>query len=150
MKKSRSGKRPVGIGTDDLFRLRLATSVAISPDETQMAYTVERMDKTDNTYYTNVFMCDLRSGESRPFTSGKQADRPPVWSHDGSRLAFVSTRDKKTGIYVMPVDGGAESLLLEIEGSISSLQWTPDDQELVFALQYADSHFITDEKKKKE
>jgi dipeptidyl aminopeptidase/acylaminoacyl peptidase len=142
----KTGKRR--ISTKDLFRLRVATGLAISPDEKRVAYCVERMDEKANKYFTNIFMLDIASGESAPFTHGDHNDGQPVWSHDGTRLAFVSTRDKKTGIYLMPTAGGAEMQLLMIEGNISCLQWSPDDSTLVFGLQYRDSHFIEDEKKK--
>ncbi|MCP4686070.1 MAG: S9 family peptidase [bacterium] len=151
MKKTtrKSRKRP-GISAQDLYRLRIPTGLALSPDERRVAYTVERMDEKERKYFTNIFMLNLVDGESRQFTHGDWVDGQPVWSHDGEQLAFVSTRDKKTGIYVMPPAGGAERQLLEIEGSISNLQWTPDDRQLVFGLQYRDSHFVEDEKKKKE
>jgi len=147
---TRKKKRRTKLSPKDLFRLRIATGLEISPDEKQVAYCVERMDQKQNKYFTNIFMLDIDSGESRQFTHGDHVDSQPVWSHDGEQLAFVSTREKKTGIYLMPVSGGAEKQLLEIEGNISSLQWSPDDRSLVFGLQYRDSHFIKDEKKKKD
>jgi dipeptidyl aminopeptidase/acylaminoacyl peptidase len=138
------------ITPQDLFRLRIVTGLAISPDEKRVAYSLERMDAKANKYFKNIFMLDIASGESRQFTHGDQNDGQPVWSPDGSQMAFVSTREKKTGVYVMPSMGGAEKKLLEIEGSLASLQWTHDGRHLVFALRYNDSHFIEDEKKKSE
>jgi Tol biopolymer transport system component len=146
MDKKKSARRKMS--PQDLFHLRIITGIALSPDEKLVAYCVERMDQEANKYFKNVFMLDVRTRKSGPFTHGEHSDGLPVWSHDGSRLAFVSTRDKKTGIYLMPSAGGAEQRLLEIDGTISSVQWTPDDNHLVFALRYNDSHFIKDEKKK--
>ncbi len=144
----RQSKKKQPISGDDLFKLRIPTGVAISPHEDRAVFAVERMDKEDNKYFKNLVMLDLSSGEQRPYTHGKQNDQVPVWSHDGSRLAFVSTRDKKTGIYVMPAGGGAERKVIDLDGSIANLQWTPDDSQLVFALRYNDSHFEEDEDKK--
>ena len=138
------------INAEDLFKLRLPTSVAMAPDEKKVAYTVERMDKEENKYFSNIFLFDLTTREERQFTHGDHNDGQPVWSPDGSEIAFVSTRDKKTGIYTMPTAGGAEKKLIEIEGTIIDLQWTPDGKQLLFCLRYNDSHFIKDEKKKKE
>jgi len=95
-------------------------------------------------------MLNLKTGTSVQFTSGKQNDGKPHWSPHGQTLAFVSSRDKKTGIYLMPVSGGAERKLIEIEASIGELNWTPDGKKLVFCMRYKDSHFIKDEKKKTE
>jgi dipeptidyl aminopeptidase/acylaminoacyl peptidase len=144
----RSKKRSVT--AEDLYRLRVPTSVSISPDESMVAYTVERIDEKEKKYFTNIFMYDLKSGVSRQFTRGNHVDQKPAWSSDSRMLAFVSRRDKKTGIYTMPVSGGAEKQVKEIDGAIANLQWSPDGQHLVFALRFNDSHFEEDEDKKKE
>ena len=152
MKKTAKPKtaRRSPISAKDLYRLRLATGISISPDEKHVAYSVERMDEKERKYFSNIWILDVAAKTTYQFTHGNQSDHAPVWSHDGKTMAFVSTRDKKTGIYLMPVAGGAEHKLLEIEGSVSCLQFSPDDKHLVFGLQYADSHFIEDEKKKSE
>ncbi|MGD8922228.1 MAG: S9 family peptidase [Candidatus Zixiibacteriota bacterium] len=151
MRKTTKRKpRKKKVSVEHLFRLLVPTSVSISNDEKRIVYTVERIDTKDNKYYTNIHMCDIAGGKSRQFTHGKQADGKPVWSPDDSHLAFVSTRDKKTGIYLMPSEGGAERKLIELDGSIANLQWTPDGKNLVFALRNNDSNFIKDEEKKKE
>lgn len=146
--KKKNKKR--AITAEDLFALRLPTSVSISGDETKIAYTVERMDKKENKYYSNIHLYDLISQTSRQFTFGDHKDGQAVWSPDDSRIAFVSSRDKKTGIYIMPTEGGAEQKIIELDGAISDLQWTPDSASLIFCLRYNDSHFIKDEKKKKD
>jgi dipeptidyl aminopeptidase/acylaminoacyl peptidase len=151
MKKNRPPRiRKRKITAEDLYKLRLPVALSISPCEKFIGYIAERMDKKEKKYFSNILMHDLKTDRSVQFTHGDHSDQQPVWSPDGARLAFVSTRDKKTGIYIMPSGGGAEKKLIEIEGAINSLQWTPDGKNLVFALRYNDSHFIEDEKEKKE
>jgi dipeptidyl aminopeptidase/acylaminoacyl peptidase len=141
-------KRP--LGARDLYSLRIATSISISPDENLIAASVERMDEKDQKYYANLHIWNLADNTERQFTFGKHNDGRAVFSPDGSMIAFVSSRDKKTGIYLMPTEGGAERQVLEIEGTVTNLQWTPDMKSLVFCLRYHDSHFEKDEKKKIE
>ncbi len=151
MKKStKKVNKKRALSAEDLYKLRVATSVALAPDEKQVAYTVERMDEEDQKYYCHLYVCDTAGGDITQYTHGKVHDSQPVWSSDGERIAFVSSRDKKTGIYIMPAAGGAEQQILEAEGSISDLQWTPDDKHLVFCLRYKDSHFIKDKQEKKK
>ena len=151
MRKSNTSRaRKKLIKTDDLFNLRLPTSIAMAPDERCVAFTVERMNQKESKYFSNIHICDIDSGHQTKFTQGDHNDGAPIWSPNGENIAFVSTRDKKTGIYLMPTTGGAERQLIEIDGAIDSLQWTPEGTRLVFALRYNDSHFIGDEKQKKK
>lgn len=138
------------IAAKDLFRYQVLTSASISPDERYVAYTVERIDADDNKYYTNLHLIDLRTGASTQFTHGKQNDGGAHWSPDGTQFAFVSSRDKRTGIYLMPISGGAERKVIELDAAIGTLNWTPDGKKLLFAMRYNDSHYIKDEKKKSE
>ncbi|TET95796.1 MAG: S9 family peptidase, partial [Candidatus Zixiibacteriota bacterium] len=149
-KAIRKASKRRSITAQDLFKLRILTSIALSPDEKRIAYTVERMDKKENKYYANLFVYDTVSRQQQQFTHGPCHDSQPVWSPDGKQLAFLSTRDKKLGIYVIPSSGGAEKRVIELEAAVQNLQWTPDGKHLVFCLRYNDSHYIKDEKKKKK
>jgi TolB protein len=40
-------------------------------------------------------------------------DADPAWSPDGRKIAFVSNRDGKYGIYVMNADGSGEQRLAQ-------------------------------------
>jgi len=135
---------------EDICRIKLVTSAAISPDEKRIAYTQEEVSEDKKKYFSRIHLFDIASGESRPFTFGEVSDRGLVWSPDGEYIAFVSTRDKKTGIYVMPADGGAERKIIEEDGSFSNLNWMPDGKALVYQFRYNDSHTEKDDKKKKE
>jgi len=138
------------VEAEDICRLSVVTSAVISPDEAKIAYTVETISDDKRKYFSHIYMADIASGQSRRFTFGEVSDRGLAWSPDGREIAFVSTRDKKTGIYLMPAEGGAERKLIEADGAIGNLIWTPDGTELVYPFRYNDSHGEKDEKKKKE
>jgi Tol biopolymer transport system component len=57
----------------------------------------------------------------------------PKWSPDGSSLAFESTRDGKSAVYTVRVDGS--QLFRVTDGTSSSGQpnWSPDGKRLVFS-----------------
>jgi len=135
---------------EDLCRLNLITGVALSPDESKIAYTVENITEDKKKYFSRMHLLEIKSGQSRQFTFGEISDHGPVWSPDGKQIAFVSSRDKKTGIYIIPAEGGAEKKIIEQDGAFGQLNWTPDGKTLVFAFRYNDSHTEKDEKKKKE
>jgi Tol biopolymer transport system component len=58
-------------------------------------------------------------------------DFNPVWSPDGTHVAFASTRTGLPKIYVKPADGsGEERLLAEMPGTPTS--WSSDGRYLLF------------------
>ncbi|MBN2226523.1 MAG: S9 family peptidase [candidate division Zixibacteria bacterium] len=134
----------------DICRIKTMTACVMSPDENRIAYTVETISDDKQKYYSHLYVYDLKARQSKRYTFGEIHDSAPVWSPDGKQLAFTSTRDKKSGIYLMPVEGGAERRLLELDGAVSGLHWTPDGKSLVYMFRYNDSHRETDEKKKSE
>lgn len=138
------------VEAEDIYRLRVMTAAAISPDEKSIAYTVESVSEDKRKYFSHIYLADVKGKISRQFTHGKVNDREPVWSPDRKLIAFISTRDKKTGIYLIPAEGGAERKIYEAEGEFAWLSWTPNGKELVFQFRYNDSHSIEDEDKKKE
>jgi len=148
-RRKRSKKKKI-LEAGDFCRLEVPVEVVLSPDESKAAYIVEEISKDKKKYYTHLFVADIKSGEKRQYTFGKVNDRNPVWSPDGVYIAFLSTRDKKSGIYIIPTEGGSERKLIEEDGAFASLKWTPDGKELVYIFRYNDSHSEKDEKKKKE
>src|SRR5262252_2398428 len=81
------------------------SDLRLSPDGSRLAFTVSEPPKGDSRN-TDVWVLDLRTKEVRRFATSPKDDRSPRWSPDGKRLAFLSNRDEKTQIYVMPLDGG--------------------------------------------
>lgn len=138
------------IEAEDIYRLRVMTAAAISPDEKKVVYTVEIVAENRRKYYSHLYLADVSSGETRQFTHGEVHDRSPVWSPDGKWIAFLSTRDKKTGIYLIPAEGGAERKIYEADGALTWISWSPKGDELIFQFRYNDSHDIKEEDKKKE
>ncbi|MFN7162388.1 MAG: TolB family protein, partial [Fimbriimonadales bacterium] len=61
-----------------------------------------------------------------------------AWSPDGSRVAFVLCQRRKdgalkrVGLATVPEKGGAPTLI--IEGEVYHPHWSPDGQQLVFAM----------------
>ena len=82
--------RPVTI--DDLFNITLVGDPRLSPDGTQVAYVVTRLDKTADDYRSAVWLVPTAGGDPRQLTAGNARDSAPRWSPDGRQIAFVSTR----------------------------------------------------------
>jgi Tol biopolymer transport system component len=88
----------------------------------------------------DIWQVDLATGTPTRFTFDPGFDTQPVWSADGSQIAWVSMRNKKFGLYSKRADGsGGDELLYEFESaegpSPSLTDWTRDGRFLIFAHQ---------------
>lgn len=128
-------KRPVSI--EDLFQLRAVGRVAISPDGERIVFEVKRADPHENKNFTQLQVVPTDgSAAPRPLTSeAKHSDTLPRWSPDGSRVAFISNRDKAACLYVMSMDGGEAQRVTSPDGNVHDFCWSPDGKRLAFAWQ---------------
>jgi Tol biopolymer transport system component len=103
--------------------------VDVSPDEKRIA--IHRHDTNGG----DVWLFDsVRRGTMLRFTfDASQDNSMPIWSPDGSRIAFSSLRKGNWGIYQKPSNGtGSEELLLESDLIKAPMSWSPDGKSLVY------------------
>ncbi len=68
----------------------------------------------------------------------------PVWSPDGSKLAYVSFEKKKPIIFVQSLTSGSRAVLANHKGNNSAPAWSPDGSKLAIVLTYgANSQIYT-------
>ncbi len=100
-------------------------SIAWSPDNLHIAFTAYR---DANREFANLYLLDLGGSRVGQLAEGAYS---PVWSPDGSKIAFKCFWDNKGGICVINVDGTGLTQLAQARGR-SGLDWSPDGQYLVF------------------
>jgi Tol biopolymer transport system component len=71
-------------------------------------------------------------GSPLKLTDSEGDDRAPVYSPDGSRILFDSTRDGNTEIYVMNADGSNQRRLTIDDGEDWGATWSPDGRQIAF------------------
>lgn len=92
------------------------------------------INKVNGRYSLQVADAD---GEN-PLTmvSSKEPIISPVWSPDGSKIAYVSFEKKKPIIYVQSLSG-QRTVLASFKGNNSAPAWSPDGAKLAIVLTYA-------------
>jgi tricorn protease len=72
-------------------------------------------------------------GEASRLTTSKGDETNPVFSPDGTKIAFTGQYDGNTDVYVMDANGGEPKRITYHPGGDLVLGWTPDGNSVVFA-----------------
>ena len=80
----------------DLYALKSIADVELSPDGRTIAYSIQNSDRPGRPY-SQVWLMDVASGQSRRLGSDAEAASAPRWSHDGKRVAFFGRGTESEG-----------------------------------------------------
>src|SRR5436190_2231826 len=82
-------------------------------------------------YYYSVGLAVMNAdGSGRVLLTNEASDAQPTWSPDGTKIAFISSRSGRSGVYVM--NAGVPTLLTDAPQAVSKPAWSPDGTRLAF------------------
>ena len=95
---------------------------AISPDGSQVAFT----------YKGDLYTVSAEGGEAKQLTFHEAHDYMPVWSKDGSKIAFASDRYGNFDIYLMDAMGGDAARLTFHSNDERPFSFSHDGSKVIF------------------
>ncbi len=99
-----------------------ARTPEISPDGKTIAFS----------YVGDIWVVDAKGGDARRLTDHVAYDGWPVWSPDGSEIAFASDREGNFDVYVVAVEGGDPVRITFHSNTDIPSDWTPDGEMILF------------------
>ncbi|MCI6212662.1 alpha/beta hydrolase family protein [Bacteroides heparinolyticus] len=110
-------------------------SVAVSPDEKQIAYTVSYYSVPQNKSNSEVFVMDADGSANTQITQSTWKEAQPIWFKDGKKLAFLSSESGSNQVWEMNPNGTERKQLTQYDGDIEGFSFSPDGKKLLFIAQ---------------
>ena len=115
--------------------LLMLTGSSFAQTDKPMLFRQPTVSKTQIVF---VFAGDLwivgrEGGVAERLTTGVGTETNPLFSPDGSMVAFTGEYDGNVDIYVVPATGGVPKRITYHPGVDRLLNWTPDGKQILFA-----------------
>ena len=113
----------------------ILAAVALTGTDKPLLFQQPSLSKTHIVF---AFAGDLwtagrEGGEARQMTTGVGIESHPVFSPDGSLVAFTGQYDGNTDVFVVPAMGGVPQRLTHHPDADQVLGWTPDGKSVIFS-----------------
>ncbi len=118
----------------DVFELEWASDPQISPDGKQIVYKRNGFDIMKDNSVGNLWIINSDGSSHRKLTSREVNESQAIWSPTGDRIAFVSSTEEGSEIYMYWNATGQIAKLSQLEKSPNSLIWSPDGKSLAFTM----------------
>jgi dipeptidyl aminopeptidase/acylaminoacyl peptidase len=122
---------------EEMLKLRRVSDPQLSPDGRFVAYVVTDVSLEKNRRVGHLWVVPVAGGEPVALVHEDKADTSPRWSPDGKRLAFLSTRDDGSQVWVVDMAQGRAvgkpRQVTTVATEVSSFTWSPDGRWLAFA-----------------
>ena len=127
------GEEPNPLTVDDVIHMESARGFDISPDGKWIVWVKSTPDKKKSNFKQNIFLSSAEDTVTLEITRSTKNDNSPVFSPDGTRLAFLSRRDKsQPQIYIYNMRGGEPEEITKVGNGIRQFKWR-DDGRILFA-----------------
>ncbi len=133
--QTRIAFRSLVSGPDELDAIHADSHTPKIRTARRIRYRQDEFGWRGDSFY-HLFVVDIASKEVTQITCGEGDDGPPVWSPDGTKIAFISDRNhereftSKTELFVCSSDG---SDLVQWSGDmfmVESIAWSPDSSRI--------------------
>lgn len=116
----------------DVFELEWASEPQIAPDASQIVYRRNSFDIMSDKAVGNLWILNTDGSNHRKLSAREGNEYGAKWSPDGKRIAFISSTDQGSELYMYWMESGQLAKLSHLKSSPSSLIWSKDGQQLFF------------------
>lgn len=125
-----------GTGQESLTPGSESRDPSFSPDGTKIAFSTSRDNNNVDWWKRKyeIYTMDIDGSDQKRLTKSEPvSERAPVFSPDGTKIAFAANQEGKYGIYTMNVDGSDQVQLTSNPEVDRDPVWSPDGEKIAFS-----------------
>ncbi|NQV85650.1 MAG: S9 family peptidase [Woeseiaceae bacterium] len=120
---------------EHLVRLDRVGAPKISPDGSQVVYTLRTTDMEGGKGRFDLWLSTINGEVTRQITTHESNDTDPTWSPDGKHIYFLSSRSASSQVWRIALDGGEAIQVTKLPVDVGTFQVAADGDQLVVSLQ---------------
>ncbi len=115
-----------------MWKMGRVGSSSLSPDGTQVAYTVTYYNMVENRGVTSIYVQPIEGGEPRQLTDNAGNDVSPQWAADSRSIFFLSNRSGSMQIWNVTTADAMLRQVSNIEGDIEAFGIAPTGEKVYY------------------
>jgi len=115
-----------------LWQLKRIGEVAVSPDNSQIAFTMREYNVTEGTSESNIYLVSALGGEPKQLTTSKGTEHNLIWSLDGKEIYYLAEGRGGSNIFSLTIADMLSKQLSQIKDGISGFKMSPDQKMVAF------------------
>ena len=117
---------------EDVYDIQYVSDPQISPSGNEIIYRRMRFDILKDRAIGNLWVINVDGSNHQKLTSKEGEEYGPKWSPSGDRLAFISSTNEGSEIYIYWKNTGKIARISQLNGSPSNLSWSPNEKSIAF------------------
>lgn len=118
----------------DLFNLEYAANPVVMPDGERVLFQRSSMDIMTDGVRTNLWTVALDGSDPMPLLSDTKNHFNPLFSPDGKKMAYLSSKEGQIQIYLSDLASGNTTRVTDVAKTPTHLSFSPDGRQLAFSM----------------
>jgi dipeptidyl aminopeptidase/acylaminoacyl peptidase len=118
-----------------LWSFGRVSGVKLSPDKTQMLFSVAFYDVEENSSNREIFVMPVDGGEATNITNTKNSEFNARWRPDGEKIGFLTSKGGSTQLWEMDPNGENKTKVSDIEGGLNGFEYAPNQEKILYIQQ---------------